>query len=130
MTDAGNATRLGDYIRNKRTSHGLTIRQLAASSGIPSSTLGRLEHGEIARPRPDILHALSTAFDSPLEKLFLLVGYEPIPAQLPLERYLALRYADELSPEAVKRAVRFLDELIAEEGLSPGGPQDGEDEDI
>ena len=131
MTNADNASRLGDYIRSKRTIQNLSLRQLASTSGIPSSTLGRLEHGEIARPRPDILQALSTALGAPLEELFALVGYQPVPATLPpLQRYLAIRYGDELSADAIQRATRFIDQLIAEEGISPGGPDGREDEDI
>ncbi len=57
------ATKLGDFIKQKREAKDLTIAQLAADTPVAVSTIGDLERGDIAKPSKRDLSALATALD-------------------------------------------------------------------
>lgn len=56
----------GRILRHARRSAGLTQRQLAASAGIPQSTVGRIETGRLS-PRWETLNRLMRASGHALE---------------------------------------------------------------
>ncbi|GGK40787.1 cupin domain-containing protein [Salinarimonas ramus] len=66
-TDAD--TRLGESIRAHRVARGLTLRDVAARSGVAIGTLSQLERG-IASPSLKILREVCAAIDLPMVRLF------------------------------------------------------------
>ena len=121
------AARLGQLIQQTRHTRKLSVRQLSSMSGIPKSTIIRIEHGEIARPRPDFLAAMAKALMIPIAEIYATVHY-PAPRDLPsFAPYLRVRYSD-LPDEAIEELTRYFEELAAREGVRLDGPPNGEDE--
>lgn len=97
---------LSAALRAHRTRAGLTVRQLAEKSGLTSSTLSRLETGQIETPRPEHLQRLARALDVDIEDLYAVAGYL-MPEGLPeLRPYLRAKYG---LPD---QAARQLDEYF------------------
>jgi len=65
---------LGKILKRQRNAMELTLRELAATSGISSSHLGRIERGE-RFPSAHILRKLSKPFGFEENELFTLAGY-------------------------------------------------------
>lgn len=61
---------LGDALRNLREAAGLNLYQLHKRTGIARSHLYRLEAGEIAEPRPEMLNQLASEFGVEPEELY------------------------------------------------------------
>jgi transcriptional regulator with XRE-family HTH domain len=77
-----NRTTLGYYLEEARQNAGLSIRQLAAASEVPQTSLVRLLKDEVDEPSPDNLMSLAKALDLKASDLFLIAGL-PIPRDLP-----------------------------------------------
>ncbi|MBQ3667817.1 MAG: helix-turn-helix domain-containing protein [Clostridia bacterium] len=60
---------LGDIIRSKRRQCGLSLRDLAARTGVHHSTIDRIEKGLFSVVDPETLNAIGDALH--LDKLFL-----------------------------------------------------------
>ena len=121
------AVRLGQLIRQTRQSKNLSLRRLSAMSGIPYRTIDRVEHGEIARPRPDLLTSLAKTLSIPLADLYAIVHYSS-PHDLPaFEPYMRARYQD-FSPSAIAELTRYFENLANRDGVRMDGPPNGEDE--
>jgi transcriptional regulator with XRE-family HTH domain len=83
---------LGTILRRERHHAGLTLHALEQASGLPSSTISRLETGQIAAPKADHLHRLARALEIDVENLYAAAGYL-IPTSLPeLKPYLRAKY--------------------------------------
>ena len=65
---------LGKILKRQRNAMELTLRELAATSGVSSSHLGRIERGE-RFPSARILRKLSKPFGLEENELFMLAGY-------------------------------------------------------
>ncbi|GAA0993384.1 helix-turn-helix domain-containing protein [Subtercola frigoramans] len=127
MRNAETAQHLGEYLQKARHTTGLTIRQLSELSGVPRTTIGKIERGGTARPRPDLLTAVGTALNVPIADLYALANY-PAPHNLPsFAPYLRARYHD-LSPSTVEELEHYFVKLAQRDGVSLTGPQNGEDE--
>lgn len=97
---------LADALRRHRHRAGLTVRELAAKSGLTPATVSRLETGHIESPRPEHLQRLARALDVDIEEFYALAGYL-MPEGLPeLRPYLRAKYG---LPE---RAAQQLDEYF------------------
>lgn len=121
------AVRLGQLIRQTRQSKKLSLRRLSSMSGIPRSTIDRIEQGAIARPRPDVLTALGRVLLIPVADLYATVHYSA-PHDLPsFAPYLRVRYRD-LQPEAIDELTQYFETLAEREGIRLDGPPNGEDE--
>jgi transcriptional regulator with XRE-family HTH domain len=121
------AQRFGQYIRQLREERKLSIRGLASEAGVDSGALTRLEHGKVRAPQPDTLKALAMALDVPLADMFAMADYI-VPYDLPgMAPYLRARYGH-LPEETLKEINNYLERLIDEHGLDPGGPLAFEDE--
>lgn len=97
---------LSAALRAHRSRAGMTVRQLAQKSGLTSSTLSRLETGQIETPRPEHLQRLARALDVDIEDLYAVAGYL-MPEGLPeLRPYLRAKYG---LPD---QAARQLDEYF------------------
>jgi len=65
---------LGRIIKQQRIMSGLTLRELAASSGVSSSHLGRVERGE-RFPSAHVLRRIARHLSFEESELFALAGY-------------------------------------------------------
>jgi len=70
----GNNQNLGRMIKQQRLISGLTLRELAASSGVSSSHIGRIERGE-RFPSAHVLRRIARHLGFEEEELFTLAGY-------------------------------------------------------
>ena len=119
--------RLGELVRQARTEHGLSVRELAKQIDIHHSSISRLESGQFARPTPDFLKRLARALDLELSDLYHLAGHT-LPEDLPdFEVYLRTKHAH--LPEAAVTELRgYYDYLKSKYGFDARGPAPGEDE--
>jgi len=121
------AARLGQLIKQTRQSKHLSLRRLGSMSGIPHSTIVRIERGEIARPRPDVLTALARTLLIPIADVYAMVHYSA-PHDLPsFAPYLRARYSD-LPARAIEELSHYFENLASREGVRLDGPPDHEDE--
>ena len=109
-TDKKNQT-LGEYIRDRRVSRGLSLADAAERSGLHLSYWSKLEDGQYEAPAPKHLMAIARALEVDFEDLYGLAGYES-PERLPsFTPYLRAKY--ELPPEAVADLERYFELLRA-----------------
>lgn len=68
---------LGIYLKSLRSGTGLTLREVEDATGkdVSNAYLSQLEHGKIAKPSPNILHALAGVYKVPYAKLMERAGY-------------------------------------------------------
>lgn len=66
---------LREWLREQRTSHGLSLRQLATLAGVPFSTLAGAEAGTIRRPKMSTLSNVARALGVPPLAAVLVAGY-------------------------------------------------------
>ena len=104
---------LGQYLEAARTDAGMSLRQLAAASGIHPSSVNRLLKDEVEAPSPDHIMKLATALDLTASDLFLMAGL-PIPQKLPsVDAMLRAEYG--LSEEGLAEAKRQIEAIADEE---------------
>ena len=124
------AIRLGAAIRRARVAAGLSQNKLAELANehiqrravdgkmpkLRNSTILRLEAGEIAAPRPDLLAAIASVLDVDAAAYFTLAGYTT-PAELPdIDVYLRAKY-----PTLRQRDIKEFVALINERAAHPAG---------
>ena len=121
------AATLGRTIRQRRHACGLSTRALATLVGVNMTTIVRIEGGQFAAPRPDLLSAIAEALDLPMADVFALADYI-VPSELPTPKpYLRAKYPT-LPSEAIDQVDRYITNLARKHGVSLSGPQPGEDE--
>jgi transcriptional regulator with XRE-family HTH domain len=104
----GNQT-LGDYIKARRLSLGLSRAGAAEASDLDPSYWAKLETGHYQNPAPQHLSTIAGVLGLPLADLYGLAGYE-IPEGLPnLQPYLRAKY--DLPHEAVVDLERYFELL-------------------
>jgi transcriptional regulator with XRE-family HTH domain len=109
-TDKKNQS-LGDYIRDRRTSRGWSLNDVAGISGLHLSYWSKLEAGQYESPSPKHLQIIARTLGVRFEDLYGLAGYES-PERLPsFTPYLRAKY--ELPPEAVADLERYFELLRA-----------------
>ncbi len=79
MTSNNNSQNLGGILKQRRVMIPLTLRGLAAISGISSSHLGRIERGE-RFPSASILQKIAKPLGFEESELFTLAGYLSLPS--------------------------------------------------
>lgn len=118
---------VGALIRSARTAQGISALELAQRTGIADTSIGRIERGDIAAPRPDLLKSLADALDLELADLYAAAGYVQ-PTGLPtFAPYLRSKYAD-LPDEARDELEASFARIATKHGYDPAGPAAGEDE--
>lgn len=118
-------TTLGQLVRDRREALGLSLRQLGQRIGTTDTTVMRIESGEIANPRGEVLRALAEALEVPSADLFAAAGYT-IPTELPSFRpYLRTKYG-ELPDQALRELERNFADIAKRYGSTEPAP--GEDE--
>ena len=114
---------LSKMLKQRRLMAELTLRQLAASSGVSSSHLGRIERGE-RFPSGHILRKIAKPLELDETQLLMLAGYlspqsssgEYSPGQL--DPYVAKVLSEE--PVTIQRAVISLLTVVKTIARSPG----------
>ncbi len=102
-----NAAKLAATIRHHRKAAGITQPDLAEAIGVPSSTVFRLEQGDVQAPDPDKLQRIAAVLKIDPEELF---AHYPEPDRLPeFAPYLRAKYG--MSAEAIEEAERFFADL-------------------
>ena len=97
---------LGDYIRSRRLSIGLSLADAAEASDLDPSYWNKLENGHYQNPAPQHLSTIAEALGVPVEDLYGLVGYD-VPERLPtFQPYLRAKY--NLPPEAIPHSGTLL----------------------
>lgn len=68
---------LGGHLARLRTAAGLSLRQVeeATEKEVSNAYLSQLENNKIAKPSPNILHALARVYNASYEDLMNRVGY-------------------------------------------------------
>lgn len=121
----GNMQELGRYLRRHREACGISIRALAPKVGIDTAQIIRLEHGQVASPKADLLARIAEQLSLPLADVFGLAGYAA-PTELPsFQPYLRAKYQD-LPPDALAELEASFAEIAHKYGTT--GPKPGEDE--
>ena len=121
------AKQLGKYLRTGAKPRGWSARELAERSGVPDSTIVRIESGFIASPRPDKLSKIARALGLSLAEVYSHAEYS-VPEGLPtLRPYLRAKYRD-LPPEAAEQIQAYAERLAKRHGVNLAGPAPGEDE--
>ena len=124
MTDDA-ARRFGEYLRDLRAQRKQSVRGLAATAGIDSGTVTRLEQGGIHAPSPDTLKQLATALDVPLADLFVMAGYI-MPQELPsITPYIHAKYRHLPEGTRLEIAAYCRQRLAADEEASESRTQEG-----
>ena len=125
--DREQAKKLGEYLKQARTTKGLSLRKLEEMTGIHHVTLGRFEAGSFAAPQPDKLASIAEALELPLADVFTHAEYA-VPADLPsFTPYMRSKYTD-LPDEAVEKIERYAQRLARKHGVHLDGPTNGQDE--
>jgi transcriptional regulator with XRE-family HTH domain len=78
----GGDSPLGNLLKTKRESAGLTLTELAEQLSVSRPYLSRLERGEYAHPSPTVLSQMARCLDIGIEDLYAITGYM-IPTDLP-----------------------------------------------
>jgi transcriptional regulator with XRE-family HTH domain len=73
------APTLGVLLRKLRNRHGWTLKQMSENSGIPLSTLSKIEHDRLTLTY-DKLYQVSHRLGIPISELFAETGQEAVPA--------------------------------------------------
>jgi transcriptional regulator with XRE-family HTH domain len=115
----GNGNRqLGDYVRSRRLSIGLSLTDAADASDLDPSYWNKLENGHYQKPAPQHLSAIAEVLGVAVEDLYGLAGYD-VPTRLPsFQPYLRAKY--NLPPQAIADLERYFEYLRSYYGI----PQD------
>lgn len=119
------ARQLGQLLQRQRQTRGVSVRALAAASGVNISSIISLERGDILAPQPDTLKDLAAALDLPISDLFTVAGWLPAGELPTLRPYLRAKYRH-LDDTAIADLERYADQLARKHGGT--GPANQEDE--
>lgn len=110
--------RLGALIRTQRLEAGLSLRGLAARSGVNYSTLSRIEDGQAASPDASKLRAIALALDIDPQDLYALAGYSVSQGLPTFAPYLRSKY--DLSDQAIDELESYFNMLRKRYGFTEG----------
>jgi transcriptional regulator with XRE-family HTH domain len=111
---------LGEYVRSRRVSMGLSLADAAEASDLDPSYWNRMENGHYQHPAPPHLSAIAEVLKVPVEDLYGLAGYD-VPERLPsFQPYLRAKY--NLPPEAISDLERFFEYLRSYYGIPKDQP--------
>lgn len=121
------AEKLGARLRRQREALELTVRDLAARSGMSFSTIARIEQGLFDKPRPEKLAALADALGLNQTEIMRQAGYRPLTNLPAPAMYLRAKYRH-LASEQLEAMGRDVEKVLKRYGISPSEPAAGEDE--
>ena len=64
-----------DYLRNLREGQKLSLREVAAKTGVSLSYITQIENGRRKTPSPEVLKKLAPAYNVPVRDLLKAAGY-------------------------------------------------------
>ncbi|MCK9932005.1 helix-turn-helix domain-containing protein [Frankia sp. Mgl5] len=102
---------LGRALRKARAARALSIRQLVTKSGVPKTTIARLESDSVEHPLPENLVNLARALEISAGDLFLLAGM-PLPEGLP-SLPVMLRAEYDLPEAGIREAEASIRAIVA-----------------
>jgi transcriptional regulator with XRE-family HTH domain len=109
--DENQAKAFGAMLRQRRQALGLTMRQIEAATGIPNTTISRIETGSFKAPRPDKLARIAQALGMSVGELFAQAGYLVADDLPDYATYLATKHP-ELPDTVLNRLSREFVELL------------------
>lgn len=101
MDNRDRAKDLGDFIRARRTSRGLSVEEAAEAADLDRSYWNKLEAGQYESPSPRYLTAIAEVLQAPLADLYSLIGYAVPDSPPSFPAYL--RSTSYLSPEDIRQ---------------------------
>ena len=119
------AKALAKILSTERKSRGLSIRDLAARSGVQLATIYGIESRDILAPKPETLKQLAAALELSVSDLFTTAGWLPkdeLPSFVP---YMRAKYG-ELPEAGITELHAYIDSLVDKYDIK--GPLDREDE--
>ena len=112
-------TQLGQLLKARRESCGLSTHRLAAAAEMDQATIVRLEAGTIGAPRPDKLSRIAQVLGISGADVFALAGYV-VPSDLPsLRAYLSAKYAG-LQVDDIDRIETYVGRIAKKRGFDLG----------
>ena len=120
MKNRPNNETLGEVVRSRRTSLGMSLDQAAVASKLHKSYWSKLESDQYQTPAPKYLQIIGRVLDMPIEELYGLCGYE-IPERLPsFQPYM--RATTSLPPEAIRQLETYMTFLRNQYGIPEDQP--------
>jgi transcriptional regulator with XRE-family HTH domain len=111
---------LGEFIRLRRVSLGISRSDAAAACQLDRSYWNKLENAYYHQPAPNLLQRIAQLLQVAPDDLYTLAGYA-IPKSLPTFRpYLRAKY--DLPPEAIADLERYFDLLRTYYGIAKEDP--------
>ncbi len=111
-------TKLGIFVKERRTQLGLMAKDVAERAGLPGSAIARIESGFHTHPSPRTLEAVAQALDVSLLDLMAEAGTVPKGTLPSLAPYLRAKY--DLPESIVCEIEKFLEHIGQEHGLELG----------
>lgn len=104
---------LGQVLAARRRKLEKSLRDVEGETGIKNAHLSQIETGGIARPAPNVLWALATAYDLDFKKLMRLAGHTQQRQSTGRGEVLnaAFRALEDLTPAQQTEAVAYLENL-------------------
>lgn len=118
MNEKNTPATLGQYLERGRKKSGLSLRQLAAASGVPVRTIRRILGDEVESPAAEDLQRLAQALELDEVDVFGYIGVTP-PKGLPgIAPYLRAKHG--LRGDALGEAAREIENIINKyDGIQP-----------
>jgi transcriptional regulator with XRE-family HTH domain len=112
---------LGLYLKSVRAGTPMTLRDVeeATNKEVSNAYLSQLENGKIAKPSPNVLHALAIVYQIPYEGLMERAGYiTPSAPRSKGEKHgRAATFAiDNLTPDEEKELLKYLSFIRSQKG--------------
>jgi transcriptional regulator with XRE-family HTH domain len=115
--DESQAKAFGAMLRRRRYALGLTVRQIEAATGIPNTTISRIETGSFKAPRPDKLARIAQALGLSAGELFAQAGYLVADDLPDFATYLATKHPELPDDERARLSDQFAT-LLRQLGLT------------
>jgi transcriptional regulator with XRE-family HTH domain len=108
----------GQYLKNLRLQQRLSLRDVAARTGMSYSYLTQIEHGRRKAPGPELLKRLAPVYGVPVRDLLKAAGYlddvEPARPALTDEEEVEMAFRYVMSDPRYKSGTRITGELTAD----------------
>jgi transcriptional regulator with XRE-family HTH domain len=129
IMDEAQAKTFGAMLRRRRHALGLTVRQIEAATGIPNTTVSRIETGSFKAPRPDKLAKIAQALGLSAGELFAQAGYLEAGDLPDYGTYLATKHPELPDDERARLSDHFAEllEQLSIAKLPLPSPDSGED---
>jgi len=108
--------RLGDVLRQRRKTLGLTLREAAQKAGVSNPYLSQIETHKILSPSPSVLKKLSDLYSIPYNRLLELAGHPPASNSRPIVFRTSTGYM-EITRQEEKQLREYLQFLRMRRGL-------------